>query len=292
MKIYLDCYPCFFHQALKTARLVVSDEKILRRILLEVGALLPRIPPFATPPEIGREVYRIVTRLTGIEDPYRDIKSDCTRRALALYPDLDQMVKKAPDPLRMAVRAAVAGNIIDFGVKEDFDLERDLFGLLSRDFAIDDYKTFRQEIKRAKKILYLGDNAGETVFDRLLLEQLPVPVVYAVRSHPIINDAVADDAVAAGIEGLAEIISSGSDAPGTLLSLCSPEFLNHYNTADIIISKGQGNYEGLSLETRPIYFLLRAKCPVISRDIGVNKGDIILKRCGLDKKPPVSQGTD
>lgn len=286
MKIYLDCYPCFFHQALKTARLVVNDEKILRRILLEVGALLPRIPPFATPPEIGREVYRIVTRIAGIMDPYRDIKSECTRRALALYPELNEMVREAADPLRMAVRAAVAGNIIDFGVKAEFDLERDLVGLLSRDFAIDHYETFRQEIKRAKKILYLADNAGETVFDRLLLEQLPVPVVYAVRSRPVINDAVADDAVAAGIVGLAEIISSGSDAPGTLLSLCSREFLRHYETADLIISKGQGNYEGLSQETRPIYFLLRAKCSVISRDIGVNQGDIVLKRCGWDEKPP------
>jgi len=278
MKIYLDCYPCFFHQALKTARLIAVEEKTLREILLEVGALLPRISPYATPPEIGREVYRIITRITGVQDPYRDIKSDCTRRALALYPGLKRMVTEAADPLRMAVRTAVAGNIIDFGVNADFDLERDLVRLLSQDFAVDHYEAFREAVRRAKTILYLGDNAGETVFDRLLLEELPVQAVYAVRARPVINDAVAADAAAAGIDGIAEIISSGSDAPGTLLPMCSPEFLWHYHTADLIISKGQGNYEGLSQEKRPLFFLLKAKCSVISRDIGVEQGDIILKR--------------
>jgi uncharacterized protein with ATP-grasp and redox domains len=278
MKVYLDCYPCFFDQILKTSRKITTDERKIREILAEFATLVPRISAEATPPEIGREVYRIISEKTGVMDPYKEIKKICTEQALVLYPRLKEIIMSSEDRLLTAVRMAIAGNIIDFGTNAEFDLEKDLEEILSQDLAIDHYVEFREILKDAREVLYLADNAGESVFDRLLIEELDRPVIYAVRERPIINDAVYQDAVDAGVEEVAKIVSSGTDAPGTILGLCSEEFIRIYQSADMIISKGQGNYEGLSEETRPVFFLLKAKCSVIARDVGVEKGSIVLKK--------------
>lgn len=278
MKAYLDCYPCFFSQTLKTARMITSDEKLIHRILVEVSLALPELSFEATPPEIGKEVYKIISEMTGVEDPYAAIKDRCTRQALSLYPELKKLIDSSEDRLLTALKVAIAGNVIDFGANADFDLKNDIKQVLSQDLAIDDSHDLRLAVDRAQSILYVADNAGETVFDRLLIEELGKPVIYVVREKPVINDAVCEDALAAGIDEVADIISSGTDAPGTILNLCSERFLKIYQAAELIISKGQGNYEGLSDEPRPIFFLLKAKCPVIARDIGVDVGDIIVSK--------------
>lgn len=254
------------------------DEQKIQEVLVAFGQYLSRIHAEAIPPEIGREAYRLISEKTGILDPYAKIKKKCTQQALALYPWLKKRISSAEDRLVMAIRMAIAGNVIDFGANADFDLDKDLEVLLSQELAIDHCKAFCLALQKARKILYLADNAGETVFDRLLIEELGKPVVYAVREKPIINDAIRQDAQDAGIEEVAEIVSSGTDAPGTILNLCSEHFLKIFRSADLIISKGQGNYEGLSDETRPVFFLLKAKCVVIARDIGVKEGNLILMK--------------
>ena len=278
MKSYLDCYPCFFTQAIRTSRMITSDEKKIWQILNEVSLSLPEIHFGATPPEIGREVYRIISKRTGIKDPYRKIKEKCTRQALSLYPELKKLINSSEDRLMTAVRLSIAGNVIDFGANFDFDLKKDVGTILSQDFSINHYREFCEALGKARKILYLADNAGETVFDRFLIEEINKPVIYVVRAHPIINDATREDALLAGIDKVAEIVSSGCDAPGNILKFCSDEFLKIYRSADLIISKGQGNYEGLSDEDRPIFFLLKAKCHVIARDIGIDEGSIVLMK--------------
>ncbi len=278
MKSYLDCYPCFFTQAIRTSRMITSDDKKIWQILNEVSLSLPDVPFGATPPEIGREVYRIISKRTGIKDPYRKIKEKCTRQALSLYPELKKLINSSEDRLMTAVRISIAGNIIDFGANFDFDLKKDIGTILSQDFSINHYREFCEALDKARKILYLADNAGETVFDRLLIEEINKPVIYVVRAHPIINDATREDALLAGIDKVAEIVSSGCDAPGNILKFCSDEFLKVYRSADLIISKGQGNYEGLSDENRPIFFLLKAKCHVIAHDIGIDEGSIVLMK--------------
>jgi len=280
MKAYLDCYPCFFSQAIKTSRIITSDDRKIRQVLDAVAEFLPGVCFEATPPEIGREVYRIISEITGVVDPYQKIKEECTRQALSLYPELKKMVDDSQDRLMAAVKVAIAGNIIDFGANADFDLRNDIETILSQDFGINHYKEFCEGLAGAKKVLYIADNAGETVFDRILIEEIQKPVIYVVREKPVINDAVRKDALEAGIDNVAEIISSGCDAPGTILKLCSSEFMKVYRSADFVISKGQGNYEGLSGEARPIFFLLKTKCAVIARDIGVEKGHIILMKAG------------
>jgi len=278
MKVEIDCYPCFFIQAINAARLVTRDEILIRKILVEVSGLIPTITDGTIPPQIGKEVYGIVSRLTGFKDPYKDVKKRCTEQALSLYPGLKKRVAEAKDGLKTAIRLAIAGNVIDFGSNAPFDLERDIQTILTQELAIDHYREFREKLDHAGSILFIADNAGECVFDRLLIEEMKKPVIYAVREKPVINDAVREDAEAAGIGGLAKIISSGADTPGNILSLCSADFLKLYDEADFIISKGQGNYEGLSDEKRPIFFLLKAKCPVIAAHIGVPHGSIILKK--------------
>ncbi|MCK4758670.1 MAG: DUF89 family protein [Candidatus Aminicenantes bacterium] len=280
MRASLDCYPCFFIQTLRTARIVTSDEKTILQILHEVSTTLPQIPFNVTPPEIGREVYSIISRRTGVKDPYKEVKDRCIREALSLYPELKRSVESSEDRLMTAIRLAIAGNVIDFGTDSSFDLTEELETILSQDFAVDNSQEFREALKHARNVLYLADNAGETVFDRLLIEEMDKPVIYVVREKPIINDATREDALSSGLDKVSEITSSGCDTPGTILKFCSDEFLETYRSANLIISKGQGNYEALSDEKRPIFFLLKAKCQVVARDLGVKNGSIILAKTG------------
>jgi uncharacterized protein with ATP-grasp and redox domains len=158
MRTYLDCYPCFFHQILKTSRTMAVDEQKIQEILIAFGQFLSQIRVEATPPEIGREVYRLISEKTGILDPYSSIKKKCTQQALALYPQLKQRIESSVDRLGMAVRMAIAGNVIDFGVNADFDLDKDLEILLSQKLTINHYRDFCHALRSARRVLYLADN--------------------------------------------------------------------------------------------------------------------------------------
>ena len=243
----------------------------------ELGRNLKHISLENTPPETGRLIYRMVREITGNPDPFRDLKRESTQQALALYPSLKRVIDESGDSLLTAIRVAIAGNVIDFGASATYDIDTAIKDALEKDFAICDYSAFKRRLRESESILYVGDNAGETVFDKLLIEQMNKPTTYVVREMPVINDATAEDAIQAGIDEIATIISSGTDAPGTILSTCSPEFKEILNSAEFVLAKGQGNYEGLSTEDHSIFFLLKAKCQIIADDIGVAKGDIVLK---------------
>ncbi len=280
MKTYLDCIPCFLNQALRTARIATDDEQKIKTLLDEVGVMLRTIPLENSPPESARLIYKKISEVTGNPDPYSKIKRRSTQKALSLYPSLKNSVDNSIDRLLTAIRIAIAGNVIDFGANWGFDLNYEIEKIFEKDFAVYDYDKFRDSLGKVDEILYLGDNAGECVFDRVLIEEMKKPVIYAVRGKPIINDATFEDALEAGIDKVATILSSGADGPGAILETCNSEFKGVYNNAELIISKGQGNYEALSSERRAIFFLLIAKCHVIASDIGINEGDIILKGNG------------
>jgi uncharacterized protein with ATP-grasp and redox domains len=277
MKTYLECIPCFFEQALRAGRAATDDEQVLKRLMDELGSKLNQLSLESTPPETGRLIYRMIRDITGNPDPFKALKETSTRQALKLYPSSKKTISETDDSLLTAIRLAIAGNVIDFGPNATYDIESAIDESLTKDFAIFDYPAFQKHLSRSNNVLYIGDNAGETVFDRLLIETMNKPTLYVVRDIPVINDATFEDAVQAGLDKVAEIISSGTDAPGTILRTCSDEFKQIMAEAEFIIAKGQGNYEALSGEIRPIFFLLKVKCDIIAEDIGVNNGDLILK---------------
>lgn len=277
MKTFLDCLPCMMDQALRAGRIATDDERIIKKLLDTVGAMMKDIPLENTPPETGEIIYRKVREITGVSDPYKEVKKANIEEALSLYPGLKKIVEESDNSLLTAIRIAIAGNVIDLGVNKKFNLVEDVRKILKQDFAILDFKKFEKQLKIANSILYLGDNAGESVFDKILIEELNKPVTYVVREIPVINDVTEEDAIASGINEVAEIISSGTTAPAVILSLCNNEFIERFNNSKMIISKGQGNYEGLSDVKQPLFFLLKAKCFVIANELNVVENDIVLK---------------
>jgi len=282
MRIYLDCIPCFVRQALDSARLATDDEKIHEQVVRETLRLAADLDMSQSPPAIGQKIHRLIRELIGNNDPYHELKQRFNRLALRLCAELEERVKSSEAPLEKAVRLAIAGNIIDLGVKTSIaesDIERIIRDCLTADFDSQQLEDFRNAVSRAKRILYLADNAGEIVFDRLLIELLPYEkITVVVKGEPVINDATMEDAEFAGLTEMTEVIDNGSDGPGTILETCSQTFRNRFEDTDLIIAKGQGNYETLSDSDKNIFFILKAKCPVIARDLGCEVGRMILKK--------------
>ena len=281
MKTFLDCLPCMMSQALRAGRMATDDEIIIKKLLDNVGAMMKDMHLENIPPETGDAIYKKISKITGVIDPYKKIKESNIDEALQLYPKLKEIVKRSNNKLLTAIRIAIAGNVIDLGVNKQFNIAKDVEEILQQEFGIFDFHEFEKHLKEANTILYIGDNAGESVFDKILIEELNKPVIYVVRDIPVINDVTYQDAVDSGIDEVAEIISSGCSAPGTILKFCNVKFLEIFASSDLVISKGQGNYEGLSNVDRSLFFLLKAKCHVIANDLNVKENDIILKGINL-----------
>ncbi|MBN1485259.1 MAG: DUF89 family protein [Chloroflexia bacterium] len=278
MRTYLECYPCFLRQALEASRIAGLDPDQAHQVMRQVLELLKGLDPSQTPPLLGDEIHRLVRRLSSNPDPYRQIKQASTAQALGLYPRLKALLDEAEEPLDTALRLSIAGNIIDLAIGREYDLWETVQLVLQQPFAIDDSAELREALERVDQVLYLADNAGETVFDRLLIEELDVEVLYAVKGGPTLNDATREDALQAGLDQVAPIVSTGSDAPGTILKRCSEAFRQRFDRAELVIAKGQANYETLSEQGPRLFFLLQTKCPVIAQDVGVPLGSIVLKQ--------------
>lgn len=279
MKAQLACIPCIMNQAFRTAKAATKDKKLIREVLNKVGEEIKYIDlKKCTPPEVAIPIYQIVTDVTGVEDPYKNAKREHIKEALILYPLMMEKVEQSKNPLKEAVKIATIGNAIDLGSRSDkIDITKEFERIEHSLFYLDEFDTFEERIKKEKEILYLADNAGETVFDRPLIELLTKrnkKIYYAVKEKPIINDATRLDAELSGIKE--EIISTGSGVAGTILDFCSKEFVNFFAKATFIIAKGQGNYESLSSKKAPIFFLFKAKCKTIARETGFRVGTMLL----------------
>jgi len=290
MKINLDCIPCFQRQALDSLKMNTKDEKLQEKVLRKVMDTLLEIDWKSTPLEIAYRVHKIVREETGIQDPYKEIKKMYNDVVLKLYPKIKQKVNESSNPLNTAIRVAIAGNIIDFGPKSrgKFDVEKITEDVLSREFAIDDYKKFKEKIKKAKNLLYFVDNTGEIVFDKLLLETIlefrkkigiehKLKITLVVKGGPIINDATLEDAKYVGMDKIPNLefrMTTNGDS-NTGPSLSSKEVESWIKDHDMTIAKGQANYEGLS-QFNDIFFILITKCKVVADDLGVKVGDIVL----------------
>jgi len=283
MRTSLNCLPCFVRQALGSARLVTEDEGTILRMMQTIFRALSETNLSLTPPEIAQELHAVIRKELNHRDPFRAIKRMSTQRALELAPEAETAIGTSPVPFASAVAFAIAGNILDFGMKSEWNEE-----VIAKSFAeavekgrgFDEGKVNRlyNEIDGAKRVLVLGDNAGEAVFDRLLIEHFPgkAGIFYAVKSAPVINDVTVEEALDSGLDKVAAIIPTGAAIPGTVLSKCSSEFLEIFNAAEVVLSKGQGNFETLNEEQRKIWFLFQVKCPVIAEYYRFRLGDWLL----------------
>jgi uncharacterized protein with ATP-grasp and redox domains len=279
MKTALDCIPCILRQTLDAARLVSDDPAIHSNIMRDTLGMLKEIDFNQSPPAIAQIIHRSIRKQSGINDPYSQLKTKQNQLALEMIPILRDKIKASPDPLLLAARLAIAGNIIDLGVNGDLkliDIQKAVDQALSEPF-VGDAEQFRQAVNRARSILYLADNAGEIAFDSLLIEQLAAErVTLAVRGSPVINDATIEDAKEVGLDKLVKVMNNGSDAPGTILGDCDENFQQLFHQADLIIAKGQGNFETLSEEPVNIFFLFKVKCLMVASLVGQPIGTQIL----------------
>jgi uncharacterized protein with ATP-grasp and redox domains len=277
----LDCIPCFVRQALDATRLVSDDPAFHEAVVREMLCWMSEADLSESPPSFAQRIHRRLRAITGIDDPHREAKQLQNQMALSLLPKLRAAVVQAPQPMEVAVRLAISGNVVDMGVTTEVaetDLRQAIAQALSEP-VVGPHRELSRAAEAAARILYLTDNAGEIAFDRLLIEQLgPRRVTVAVRGGPVINDATRADASAVGLDQIATVIDNGSDAPGTILTDCSEEFQRRFAESDLVIAKGQGNFESLSDEPRDIFFLFKVKCQVVANHVGTPVGTLLLTR--------------
>lgn len=281
MRSSLECIPCFVRQALEAARAISDDTTVHERIMREVLLWIGEADLSQTPPSFAQHIHRRIRAIAGDGDPYKRFKEYQNRMALRILPELRAMVKEASCPLEAAVRLAIAGNAIDMGSPgnvNESSLHQAIRQALERPLC-GDYDLFCQAVEAADSILYLTDNAGEIVLDLLLVEQLgPERVTVGVRGAAVLNDATLEDAHAVGLHKVVEVIANGSDAPGTLLTDCSEEFRRRFEQAELVIAKGQGNFESLSDESGELFFLFKVKCQVIAKEVGMPVDSHVVKK--------------
>ncbi|MFP4005174.1 MAG: damage-control phosphatase ARMT1 family protein [Candidatus Hadarchaeia archaeon] len=272
MKTYLDCVPCALRQALEASRMATDDRELQESALRKVLTELSEVSWKGMPLEISHRAARMVIEEIGVEDPYSDIKQSFNEKLLDMYPELKQKIERSDDQFLTATKMAIAGNIIDFGPNNSFNVEEVLENSLEQDFAIDDYEDFRRELNEAEEVVYISDNSGEIVLDRLLLEELKdKKVELFVRGSPIMNDAMLSDAKYVGLDEIAEIKEIEK------LDSLSESLKERLKSAEVVISKGQANYEAFSEVEANLFFLLIVKCPLIGEDLGAEEGDMIVK---------------
>lgn len=282
MKTSIECIPCLARQAAEAVSLVVEDaprrEALVRTLLHDIAGA----DWSGSPPEMAQRIHRIIRQELGC-DPYTSIKTLMNRTAEHLLPGLKATMDLQPDPREAAVRLAIGGNLLDVGAKTQIsaeDLPDHLESIWTQPLRGDVAALF-EAAAEAHCILYLTDNAGEIFFDRILIEALPSEkITVFVRGSPVLNDATMEDAEAAGLPDIAPVFDNGSDVPGTVVNDCSPEFRTWYDLADLVIAKGQGNFETLSDTTKHTFFLFTVKCPVVARHIGEPIGSLVIREHG------------
>ncbi len=292
MKSSVKCLDCIVTQGNKVAEMVTNDFKLRKIINEELNKYIDKLnsqPLSDSPAILSTPIYYLIRELTGVADPFKQSKLIQNKNALLLYPDMIKLVYNSNNPLHTAAKISVIGNIIDCGINASITkLENELEEEIKLDFAIDDFNIFEEKLKTAKDLLFITDNAGEIVFDKLFIQIIKnyfpnLKIYVAVKSGPILNDATIEDASMIKLDEFSEIVTTGSDYIGIPFEYVSEDFKSLMEKVDIIISKGQGNYETLDNTLSKIFFLLKAKCPVIAEDIDVPVGSLIFKKSDKQK---------
>lgn len=285
MKVYYQCAPCFLRQAREALDMATDDDALKLQIMERLTRLLgENFREGAPANQIGTRIHRTIKRQTRNEDPYHVQKEKCNQVAKKSLPAIINILKE-DNSLKNYLKAAITGNIIDFGALGlETDIEAMINENMQKDLVIDHTNILEAELRKARKVLYLADNIGEIVFDKLLIEKLNeygVEVTVALKEKPIINDACIPDAMEIELDKVSKLTSIGTDSVGVIYEEFSPEFMDKFQEADLVIAKGMGNYEGLdevNLGDKPIFSLLHVKCKPMAQNIGVKEGDnVVLK---------------
>ncbi len=279
MKTSLDCIPCMINSFLRLlGNGMLPEEKHVDATQRLLG-YLATADLEKSPPALAREMHAIIRQELNNPDPYLEIKNQYNQKMMDMLPRFEKMIREAANSFDMALRLAMAGNVIDFGPQNQLDIIQTINRVVDAEFGIDDSKILQQQVASAKSLLYIGDNCGEIVLDRLFLQTINHPnVTFVVRGGPAINDALIEDADFARIPDYAGIITTGDNSPGAVWETASQEFRDAVMSADVVISKGQGNLEALMDVQANIYFILVAKCDGIASKLGAKTGDFIVKR--------------
>ena len=283
MKISYECGPCFLRQAREALDLSTDDELLKMEIMGDIFKFLSNNFEVGTNSNgTGSEMHKMIIQKTGCRDPYFKEKIEGNEIALKYLPEVEKIIRD-DDSLENYVKIAIIGNILDFGAFTlDDDIESVIKQALKKDLTVKDIEEFEKSLNDNDRVLYLVDNTGEIVFDKLLLAKIKeygLDITIAVKSEPILNDACMAEALDAGLDEFGEIVEIGCGTVGYVDSEISDEFREIFDAHSFIISKGMGNYEGLTeidLSEKDVYFLLCAKCNTISRDIGVELHDMLL----------------
>jgi uncharacterized protein with ATP-grasp and redox domains len=277
------CLVTAFGRSLEKADIPVCDKEGFTK---EMIGVLNEKWNSVNAPDCARDIHGLYRKYIKNDDPFREVKKRSNDTVMQMSVELEQTIRNSEDPFTTALKLAIAGNIIDFAVTDNCDLEGTIQKVLNSDFAVDHSEKLKEELKKAGKVLYIGDNAGEIVFDKLFIREIAHhDLTYSVRGAPVINDATMEDAEYTGLTSMVKVISSEYDAPSTILAKSGEEFRTHFEKADVIISKGQGNLEGLIGESDPrIFFLLMVKCEVMAEFMNTGTGSYVVWNPGLIRK--------
>lgn len=280
MDTALECMPCFMKMAVNEAKLACPDDPVMQHAIVSAwGARLSSLDLQQPPPAIARHLAQLVREISGCGDLYTRDKQEANEWVLSLLPELKERLSREAelsdgDPLALALELSIIGNYIDRGVEIDFDLEKEIADVAGG-MPSGVFDQLKMAAVPGANILILGDNTGEIVLDMLLVEELKrrgCTVTHAVRSSHVLNDATMEDAEAVGMTALCQVVESGVDTPGNVLDRCTPEFLNRMHDADVILSKGQGNFEALIGNWPGVFCAFKVKCKRVAGDTGLTLG--------------------
>lgn len=279
MNLKSDCLSCLLNQSLRVAKNLNLDEITSKKMMQVASASISNYDE-VSPPVAAADLYPKLASFSNSNDVYKEIKKISTQKAMSLLPSISKQVKNISD----AIKAAVAGNVIDFATPSHFELDAEFEKIFEINFTTDDEALFFEYLKKAETFMIVGDNVGEHVFDKLLLEQIAkeypaLKLYYAVRGEPIINDVTLLEANEIKLEEVATVVDSGVNTPGLAYDHASDAFMDLYNSMDLIIAKGMGNYECLEgVEDERIFHLFKVKCDVVASEVGIELGDLVFMR--------------
>lgn len=278
MKSTLDCLECIVKQSLRAARIATDDPEIQRRILDEASARIFGLDLDDSPAWLSMLAYDLASQHSGKHDPYRALKREQNEAALALEESMRERIRQSADPLETALHISAAGNVIDLGIlhSHEIDIETVIEEVLQQRFAVDHSEALKRSLESCGDLLFLLDNAGEIVFDKLLIEELQkhTTVTAVVKGAPMINDVLMEDADFVGLTKVCEVIDNGGGFIGSPLKHVPQHFLDRMGAADVIIGKGQGNYETIDVFDGNVFLILRAKCEIVAEHMGVKLGQV------------------